>query len=715
MLYRNIYRKQVMKWMAGASPGKCVAALFMTAFVCIAGQNDDTSDSTFSGKDPVGSLDDVTVTGSATSMATKKVPASVTVLSADDPEFNGITTVDDALSRVPGVYVDRSRGLTTTGSHTQVSLRGTSAANRTLVMKDGIPLNNSYTGSITEWNTIATNSIGKIEVVKGAASALYGSGAMGGVINMITEDPKEQPALAASASYGSMNTMLFNAKAGKTFTNGFGAIVFAEVKHTGGYRYMEDGLWQSYYKKPENTMMNATLKCDYDFKNRSRIEFVSDYHQENPTTGTTTLYDMNNKTGNFLLRYTTSVLPVDADLTAYTNHAANSTDADKWNRTDSAFSTEYYDTDVPYSETGFVGKVTGVAGWNTFSFGVDARLYAMESKYDYPSKGTSAYEGRQVFGAAFVNDDIAVGDAVFINLGLRYDYWQNRDGKFGDNTSGTTVAISYPKKTSNVLSPRGGIVIKPGELFRLRAAVSTGFKAPSMYYLYRSAPHGATSFDLGNPDLKPERMLYSLEAGEDITISDKIEFSVTAHASSFRDFLDKVSVDPSDVPSYFSPGEGVIVNQSVNIGKVNLYGAETSLRHRLHPTGTLVLGYSYTRSRILKYEVDPSLEGNALEDNPEHAASAGFRFDSPKLFTAGLWLKYVGERFSDMENSDENKIDAYFLLNLYASRSFLGNRLTVSFSVDNLLDRQYYGYYGSNKSYYYGPPRTVTGGISFRL
>jgi iron complex outermembrane receptor protein len=236
-----------------------------------------------------------------------------------------------------------------------------------------------------------------------------------------------------------------------------------------------------------------------------------------------------------------------------------------------------------------------------------------------------------------------------------------------------------------------------------------------MYYLYRSAPHGATSFDLGNPDLKPERMRYSVEAGHDIYVSDKAEISVTGYASSFEDFLDKVNIDPADVPSYFSPGQGVSVRQSVNIGEVSLYGAEMSLRHQLHPTSTLILGYSYTRSEIREYETDPTLVGNALEDNPEHIANLGFQFSSPKLFTAGFWLKYVGERFSDMENTVENIVDAYPLVSLNVSRSFLKNRLTVSFAVDNLLDEQYYGYYGSKTRYYYGPARSFTGGLSFKL
>ncbi|MGE4587839.1 MAG: TonB-dependent receptor plug domain-containing protein, partial [Mangrovibacterium sp.] len=351
-------------------------------------------------------LDQISVTGSATELELKKLPSSISVITTASPEFRGVTTIDDILSRVPGIFVDRSRGLTTTGSHTTVSLRGTAAANRTLVMKDGIPLNNAYTGSVTEWNTMASNSISRIEVVRGAASSLYGTNAMGGVINMITEIPQKQPVLEAGAKYGSMDNAVFNLKAGKAFDNGIGFMLFSEYKQTDGYRYMDRSLWKDYYKKPINKMLNITAKATYHFKDASSFEFVGDFHQEKPETGTTTIYDANNKVGNFLLRYKTQTGRLGWNLTAYTNRSKNKTDAVKWNKTTSAFDKSYYSTDVPYHENGIVGKINTVTGQHTVTLGVDLRLYDLESDYDYAGKGTRQYEGQQLFYSAFLNDEI---------------------------------------------------------------------------------------------------------------------------------------------------------------------------------------------------------------------------------------------------------------------------------------------------------------------
>jgi outer membrane receptor protein involved in Fe transport len=666
-------------------------------------------------KDAIFNMDEVTVTGSAASMELKKLPSSISIIKPGDPEFNSITTIDDALSYVPGVYVDRSRGLTTTGSLTQVSLRGTGAANRTLVLKDGIPLNNSYTGSVTEWNTMATNAISRIEVVKGAASSLYGSNAMGGVINLVTENPKEKPAMAASAEYGSMNNTLLNFKAGKILKNGLGIMLLAEYKQTDGYQYMHDTLWTNYYQKPNNKLLNVTAKLNYHLGNSGLIEFVGDFHHENSLSGTSTQYDGIKKRGNFLLRYKTFWSGYSLNLTAYTNRAKSESDATKWDKTSQAFSNAYYSSDLPYNETGFVGKVNTITGSNNLTVGADIRYYDMESNYEYHGSGINKYKGEQIFYSGFINDEISLTEMINLSLGLRYDYWQNKNGTFKDNTSGEMIAFSYPSKTDYAFSPKAGVVFHPSDKFRLRTSCSTGFKAPSMYYLYRSAPHGATTFDLGNPDLKPEKMSFSYEIGGDFYLNDKLEISGTYYISEFKDFQDKVTIDRSEVPDYFSPGEGVSVRQSVNIGKVRLQGVEASLRYKITRFLTGVASYTLSESEILKYETDEAIEGNELEDSPKCLASTGALYNNPKLFSAGIWFKYTGEQYADMENTPEKKVDRFELVNMNISRSFIKNKFTLSVSVDNLFDKQYYGYYGSSKSYYYGPPRTIMGKISYKL
>ncbi|MEM5767534.1 MAG: TonB-dependent receptor plug domain-containing protein, partial [Bacillota bacterium] len=147
-------------------------------------------------------LDTVVVTATRTEESIKDVPASVTVITAEDMAKMNVQTVDQALRVAAGVFVNRGKGLTATTA--AVSLRGFSGQGQTLVLLDGQPLNHAYAGSVN-WSSIPMQSIERIEVVKGSNSALYGSQAMGGVINIITKNPQAQE-IRLAAKYESYNT-----------------------------------------------------------------------------------------------------------------------------------------------------------------------------------------------------------------------------------------------------------------------------------------------------------------------------------------------------------------------------------------------------------------------------------------------------------------------------------------------------------------------------
>jgi iron complex outermembrane receptor protein len=553
-----------------------------------------------------------------------------------------------------------------------------------------------------------------MEIVRGATSSLYGTSAMGGIINLVTEDPKKLT-LGGGVQYGTWNTGIYNFKIGKTFDKGFGFILFAEYKHSDGYDYMDDEQWKDYYQAPKVNLLNTTAKLFYNFKNASRLEFIADYHLDKNEMGTSTYYDEKGHTGNFLLRYNSSrTHQITYDLSVYSDRSWNKTDAVKWNTTTEAFDTPYYLTDVPYGKTGIVGQVNAALGVHTLTLGTDIRFYDLESEYTYTDSGKQNYEGKQDFYAVFLNDEISLGSSFDASIGLRYDYWKNKDGKFFDNTSGEDMTINYPEKSSDALSPKIGVVFHPNKQFRLRTSLSSGFKAPSIYYLYRSAPHGST-FDLGNPDLEPEKMTYSYEIGGDYYLTNKLEISATYYISQFKDFLDKVVVPTDEVPDYFNPGEGVIVNKSINIGKVRSQGVETSVRY--HITSELIanVAYTYSTSEIKRYEVDEELVGNELDNSPHNLLNVGLHFNKPTWFSAGIWFKYVDEQFSDLENTEDKKLDSYELVDFNLSKSFLKNKLTFSLTINNLFDKKYLTYYSSATTYYNGPSRSIMGGVSYNF
>ena len=149
---------------------------------------------------PIQELDEVVVTATRTEKRVDVAPASVTVITREDMKTMDIRKIDDALEHVTGAYVKRSKGIRETLP--RISLRGLPGDERTLIMVNGIPVNDGYSNQ-APWNQIPVDSVERIEVIRGPGSALYGGNAMGGVINIILREPEELTAkVRAGYSWG---------------------------------------------------------------------------------------------------------------------------------------------------------------------------------------------------------------------------------------------------------------------------------------------------------------------------------------------------------------------------------------------------------------------------------------------------------------------------------------------------------------------------------
>lgn len=129
------------------------------------------------------------------------IPGSIVIINKDEIENSSAAFADDTLNTISGSYQKRSKLSDTTAS---ISLRGFEGSKRTLVLIDGQALNDAYNLTI-EWPAVSLDNIEKIEIVKGPFSSLYGSAAMGGVINIITKSPSKRE-LKVNAAYGQDNT-----------------------------------------------------------------------------------------------------------------------------------------------------------------------------------------------------------------------------------------------------------------------------------------------------------------------------------------------------------------------------------------------------------------------------------------------------------------------------------------------------------------------------
>jgi vitamin B12 transporter len=146
-------------------------------------------------------MEPILVTATRLEEPTSAVPASATVITDEEMERKRAATVEDAIRDAPGVYVRRSG---TIGSSTSVRIRGADPT-QTLVMIDGVKVNNSWSGFF-DWANLMVDNIDRVEVVRNPQSALYGSEAMGGVVNIITKKGKGDPRAFLSAEAGTFDT-----------------------------------------------------------------------------------------------------------------------------------------------------------------------------------------------------------------------------------------------------------------------------------------------------------------------------------------------------------------------------------------------------------------------------------------------------------------------------------------------------------------------------
>lgn len=147
-------------------------------------------------------LDAITVTPNRMATPERAVGSAVTVVTGEQLEEQQIRVVSDVLRQVPGVAVNRSGGV---GDFTQVRIRG-AEANQTLVMIDGIEVNDPAAGSEFDFAHLLAQDIERIEVLRGPQSALYGSDAIGGVVNIITRRGSGRPTATGSVEGGSFST-----------------------------------------------------------------------------------------------------------------------------------------------------------------------------------------------------------------------------------------------------------------------------------------------------------------------------------------------------------------------------------------------------------------------------------------------------------------------------------------------------------------------------
>jgi vitamin B12 transporter len=582
----------------------------------------------------------VVVTATLIPTPIDQVGSSITLITAQDVQDHQWRSVPDALQEVPGIEVVQSGGA---GGQTSVFIRGANS-NHTKVLIDGIEVNDPSSNDAFDFGQALTGGLARIEVLRGPQSSLYGSDALGGVINIVTQSGHGAPKLDATVEGGSFET--FNQSAALSGSDRKLSYAFSvDHVHVGATPVTPLDLLAPGETRNDDRYDNLTLntKLGFDVNSvlgfglvaryvDSDLKFTSENYDLRPLPDEPDAAQTDQKERQIFTRAETRVNLFDGKFT-------------------NAFGIGYTDY-----HTRTASPDDGYGASTSFNDGDRLKLDwrgALElSKTETLVLGAEDRRDR-IFGATDAEDSERAGFAELQShpfdhfsgaLSVRYD----SDDRFGDKLT-WRIAPAYTVAATSTL---------------LKASYGTGFKAPTLNQLFVSFP----SFDfLANPNLRPETS-EGYDAGfEQPVFAGKLRFGVTGFHNAIRNLI----TDNADFTSY------------ANIGRATTYGAETFVA--ITPIRQLTARVDYT---YLVARDDIAQQELLRRPKTKIDFTAVWRpTDKLTLSATGL---YVGKRIDGNRDFSIPRLTAgpYATFGV-AGEYALNKSLTAFARIDNLADRRY--------------------------
>jgi outer membrane cobalamin receptor len=595
--------------------------------------------------------------------------ASATVITAAELANSAAGALDDVLRQTPGFTLFRRASSRTANPTTQgVTLRGVSGsgASRTLVLADGVPLNDPF-GSWVYWNRVPAAAIERVEVVRGATGDLYGADALGGVIQVLTFSPA-RPRLRATVEGGSHATARGSVFGGTTF-GGWTATAAGEMLGTDGVLTIGPEVAGPIDVRADSDYGSGFLAVGTQRLNWHGAARFSAYSEDR---GNGTPAQVNSTSWRQWSGDAGGVAgdgAWEARLAGGTQDYYQTFSAVAAGRATERLTTEQW---TPTDFVSASGQYTLPIGRHTLLVG--AELHRTESTVDeirYLLQGGAnvaqplvtvggTENGRAVFGRI----GIAASDRLTISAGLRGDFWKT-----------DPLADADPVKEASFVSPRASAAYRVGDV-RLHGAIYRAHRTPTLNELYRGFRVGNT---LTNPNsqLEPET-LTGLEAGA-LHSRGNLSLRITAFANTLDGAIANFTLVQQG---------GTIIRERRNSDEIRATGAEIETDFRPHPTLSVNGQLTFTSSRFRGSVATPSLEGNRVPQVPRVQFGAGLTWAAPQLFSLAAQLRGSGNQFDDDQNTPEFELEPYATLDLLVSRP-LARSLLGFFSVENLFDKDY--------------------------
>jgi iron complex outermembrane receptor protein len=650
------------------------------------------------------------ITGTRLPRPIRDVPATTVVIPRAEIERSPTLTQDALVRTLPSAATfRRTPSLVSDPTAQGINLRGLapSGVARGLVLLDGIPVNDPFGGWVF-WRSLPRLGLERIEVVPSGGSALYGSGALGGVVQLISR-PIAGPDLAADLAYGNLDTGFFAAR-GADAWGPVRASLETELLTSNGYP-----LVVASQRGPIDTTTpsnHAVLngRVESDVSDALSLSARAGLYRENQNGGTrftTARVELAHFGAGARLRTEgsgTFALDLYGRVQSFEQQRARVAQ-------DRSSETTAASQDVPADDQGaslvWTAPTATWGGTHNLTAGLDARRMAGTSEeHLFPPEPRPASTllraagGTQLSGGVFVQDLYTVSPALELSAALRLDLWRNTQGEQRvERASGDVETTTFDSRTEQQLSPRLGLRLRPMEWLTLRASGYRAFRAPTLNELYRPFQVG-TVLTAANAALRAER-LWGAEAGFE---ADSPR-GLTARVTGFWNVLD----DAITNVTLAEPLPDGATRRRENLGRARVRGVEAGLDWRLSRQWTALLAYTFVDPTVTLAPGQPELVGKQLAQDPRHRGTAIVTFDEPSLFTATLQLRVTGPQYEDDLN--ERGMGGYAVVDVAASRHLFW-KLDLFAAVENLFDREYLA--GRAGVDTLGPPLTARVGLRLR-
>lgn len=612
-----------------------------------------------------GDSSQIVVTAGRAEQPLSHVGQSVTVIDADTIRTRQLDTVADLLRQVPGINIARNGS---TGGFASVFIRGASSEH-TVALIDGVKMNDpSSPGAGFDFGRLLTGNIDRIEVVRGSQSVLWGSQAIGGVVNMITRHPGQELAVDGRAEYGYRDTgeivgnvagkfgpVAASVGAGYFRTDGISS--FSEAR--GGRE--KDGYHQFGANAKFNIALNDAISVDLrgwyaDGKNDMDGGFPF---------GDTAAYA---RTKEYIGYSALNVALLDGRFRSRFAYVRTQIDRDNFNPAASPMhQIDSRGQNERFEYQGMVDVTEGVSA----TFGGETEKSSFRSTSDF-GFGASTDKGAARLTSFYGQLSITPLKGLTTNVGLRHD----RHTDFGNHVSFSANGVYSPNEGNTTV----------------RASYGEGFKAPTLYQLFSV---------YGNRALRPETA-----KSWDVSVAQRaLDGAVEASATWFHrkttnlvdfNYCNAVG-DPS--PLCVSDGfGGVLFGFYDNVAAARAHGLELELM--LHPVAALDVSahYSFTKSTDATTGLDQARR-------PRHNLGGSIDYRWPFGLKTGASLTHFSASFNDAFNTQ--RLPDYVLVDIRASYPLVKG-VELYGRIENLFDAQYETALG-----YGSPGRAVYAGVRF--